>query len=288
MARSLSPYRNPPLGPRERTDGREPRLPERFLRWTENLRTRVGTLPQFTYTTGSPEGVINGQKGDLYFDTTANVYYTKTTDTGNTGWTLVTPSGLTGTGLDTQIAYWTGASTLAGNTRFIYDDATDIFTLGDGTTINSPQMRINAISTGDPRLAFMQNSVEVAFISFDDTANELRIDSDNRVTLRPSNTDSVIITSSQFNMLMNTAVLGNDTTAVALFIDAGTTSDGSIIFRNNNVTAATILWDQSTGALDFNIGGTDVVIMDTDGTQFLRQAYSPTSALVDGANIAWN
>ncbi|MGI9251041.1 MAG: hypothetical protein ACR2PR_07560, partial [Pseudohongiellaceae bacterium] len=42
------------------------------------------------------------------------------------------------------------------------------------------------------------------------------------------------------------------------------------------------------GALDFNIGGTDVVIMDTDGTQFLRQAYSPTSALVDGANIAWN
>lgn len=61
------------------------------MRWIETLRLRIATIPCWTYTTGSPEGVINGQKGDYYFDNTANIYYFKSTDTGNTGWLLLSP-----------------------------------------------------------------------------------------------------------------------------------------------------------------------------------------------------
>lgn len=73
MTRTVEPYR-------------DPQLPERFLRWIETLRQRVGTVPCFTYFDGSPEGVIDGQKGDLYYDRSGNDYYQKTSDTGNTGW----------------------------------------------------------------------------------------------------------------------------------------------------------------------------------------------------------
>lgn len=73
MSRSIEPYR-------------DPRLPERFIRWIEVLRMRLATIPCFTQTSGSPEGVINGQKGDRYYDTAADLIYDKTTDTGNTGW----------------------------------------------------------------------------------------------------------------------------------------------------------------------------------------------------------
>ena len=83
MSRTLEPFRNPPAGP-----GKEPRLPERFLRWLEVLRARVRSIPCFTYIDGSPEGVIAGQQGDLVYDRVGLVYYQKTTNTGNTGWTL--------------------------------------------------------------------------------------------------------------------------------------------------------------------------------------------------------
>ena len=90
MARSLEPYR-------------DRFLPDQFSRWLEILRQRIRTVPCFVESTGSPEGVIAGQKGDFYFDTSGNVYYYKTTDTGNTGWAVlsvgVTPPG----GADTDV-----------------------------------------------------------------------------------------------------------------------------------------------------------------------------------------
>lgn len=87
MARSLEPYRNPPLAAGK--PDRVTRLPERFTRWIETLRQRIGTIPCWTYSAGSPEGVISGQKGDWYFDTAADTYYIKITDTGNAGWMLL-------------------------------------------------------------------------------------------------------------------------------------------------------------------------------------------------------
>jgi hypothetical protein len=86
MSRSIEPYLNPPVDRAEKPASE--RLPDRFLRWIEVLRIRIKSIPCFTMSAGSPEGVIAGQKGDRYFDITALVYYTKITDTGNAGWLM--------------------------------------------------------------------------------------------------------------------------------------------------------------------------------------------------------
>lgn len=80
MVRSVEPYR-------------DPSLPERFMRWIETLRQRIGTIPQFTYLDGSPEGVVIGQVGDLAFDRIGLSYYQKTVDGGNTGWVQLATGG---------------------------------------------------------------------------------------------------------------------------------------------------------------------------------------------------
>jgi hypothetical protein len=80
MVRSVEPYRGP-------------QLPERFLRWVETLRQRIGTIPSFTYLDGSPEGVVVGQQGDLAFDRVGLQYYQKTVDGGDTGWVALATGG---------------------------------------------------------------------------------------------------------------------------------------------------------------------------------------------------
>ena len=68
---------------------RDSRLPERFLRWVETLRLRFQSIPGFTISDGSPEGVITGTLGDRYYNRTGSgdtVLWVKTTPTGNTGW----------------------------------------------------------------------------------------------------------------------------------------------------------------------------------------------------------
>jgi len=75
MARAVEPFRGG--------------LPERFLRWIETLRARIFTIPCFTEGNGTPEGVLDGQRGDRYYrlDGSGNtLLYLKTTDVGNTGW----------------------------------------------------------------------------------------------------------------------------------------------------------------------------------------------------------
>ena len=76
MARSIEPFQST-------------RLPERFLRWLETLRQRIFSIPCFTEDDGSPEGVVDGQRGDRYFrldGAPGTFLYVKTTDTSNTGW----------------------------------------------------------------------------------------------------------------------------------------------------------------------------------------------------------
>ncbi len=72
---------------------RDQTLPERFLRWIETIRIRFKTIPNYTESDGSPEGVIFGQKADRYYDLTADEVYIKTTQGGNTGWVLITTGG---------------------------------------------------------------------------------------------------------------------------------------------------------------------------------------------------
>lgn len=85
-SRSIEPYR-------------DPTFPERFLRWIESgIRRRLKTIPCYTESDGSPEGVIMGVKADRYYDLAADVLYVKTTDTGDTGWVQMT-TGAPGAGI---------------------------------------------------------------------------------------------------------------------------------------------------------------------------------------------
>ena len=59
--------------------------------WTE-LFSEASFSEMFIKGGGSPEGVVTASKGVIYIDTENAVLYIKTTDTGNTGWTLVTAS----------------------------------------------------------------------------------------------------------------------------------------------------------------------------------------------------
>jgi hypothetical protein len=121
MARSLEPYR-------DRT------LPDQYQRWLEILRTRVGTIPCFIESNGSPEGVINGQKGDMYFDRVANLYYYKTTNTGNTGWAVLS----------------TGVTPAAGNPTEIQFNTAGAFAASPLLTWDGSNLEAPGIIAGDP------------------------------------------------------------------------------------------------------------------------------------------
>lgn len=64
-------------------------LPERFLRWIEEIRGILRPVPRYLEGVGTPEGVITAERGTRYFRTdgaAGTFLYVKTTTTGNTGW----------------------------------------------------------------------------------------------------------------------------------------------------------------------------------------------------------
>lgn len=65
------------------------KLPDRFIRWLEQLRNVIRPIPNFYEGAGSPEGVVTARRGSHYFNTSGGAgtwSYIKTTNTGNTGW----------------------------------------------------------------------------------------------------------------------------------------------------------------------------------------------------------
>lgn len=68
-------------------------LPDRFLKWLEQLLSKLRPVPNFTSGSGSPEGAVTGSIGDQYTRTDSSPYlYVKTTNGTNTGWQSVDQS----------------------------------------------------------------------------------------------------------------------------------------------------------------------------------------------------
>lgn len=69
---------------------RDPDLPDRFLRWLEQLRDILRPAPNFIEGAGSPEGVHKAERGTRYFRTdgaSGTFLYVKSTQTKDaTGW----------------------------------------------------------------------------------------------------------------------------------------------------------------------------------------------------------
>ena len=67
----------------------DPTLPERFLRWIQEVRDILRPIPRFYTADGSPEGVLTAEQGSRYYRTDGGAgtfLYVKTTTTGDTGW----------------------------------------------------------------------------------------------------------------------------------------------------------------------------------------------------------
>ena len=64
-------------------------LPDRFLKWLEELVRSYRGVPGFLEGTGSPEGVVDAVRGTRFFRTdgaAGTTLYYKSTVSGNTGW----------------------------------------------------------------------------------------------------------------------------------------------------------------------------------------------------------
>lgn len=79
---------------------------------------------------GTPEGVVTGNVCDTFWRTDTGIIYTKTSGTGNTGWTT---TGLTGSGTTNTLPLWTGTTTLGDS--FIRQSSNDIITDPSGNDI---------------------------------------------------------------------------------------------------------------------------------------------------------
>ena len=104
MGRQIEPFRGQPG--RDYPTTPEARLPERFFRWLEVLRSRIAGIPIFTVRTSTPEGALNGVALDIAMDTSTNpaTVYVKTTASGNTGWSELGGSGSGSSGAWTRIS----------------------------------------------------------------------------------------------------------------------------------------------------------------------------------------
>src|SRR6266542_913263 len=58
---------------------------------------------------GTPEGVVTGVVCDTYWRTDTGTIYSKTSGSGNTGWTS---AGVTGSGTTNTLPIWTGTTAL--------------------------------------------------------------------------------------------------------------------------------------------------------------------------------
>lgn len=69
---------------------KDTKLPDRFQRWLETLRSKLKLAPEWTEGDGSPEGVVYASKNTHYFNRTGSagtLLYVKNSDASlNTGW----------------------------------------------------------------------------------------------------------------------------------------------------------------------------------------------------------
>lgn len=109
---------------------------------------------------GTPEGVVTGNVCDTFWRTDTGIIYTKTSGSGNTGWTT---TGLTGSGTANTVAKWTGTTALGNST--ITDTGTTVTIAPSGDIVVNPTgndvlpTTNYDINLGIPTLKFLSLSV---------------------------------------------------------------------------------------------------------------------------------
>lgn len=114
---------------------------------TANTFTIGSTARTVVTGAGSPEGVITASIGALYMRNdggSGTTLYSKTSGTGNTGWSAVGASTITGS--DTQVMFFDGANTPAGDAGMTYNKTTDSLTLAGTLTTGSGASTAGAVA----------------------------------------------------------------------------------------------------------------------------------------------
>lgn len=90
---------------------------------------------------GAGAPAATAPEGTFYWDTTNNLLYVN--NDAATSWTLIAggAGGVSGTGTNTHVAYWTGLTTISGDAGMTYDAASNKLTITGGT---GPQLRLSA------------------------------------------------------------------------------------------------------------------------------------------------
>ena len=81
----LPPHRDNPIQEKRGSND----VPTDEMRgWMEEVSSQLneGQNQALLTGTGTPEGSVEATTGQRYFDTAASAFYTKTTETGDTGW----------------------------------------------------------------------------------------------------------------------------------------------------------------------------------------------------------
>ncbi len=110
-----------------------------LVTWSSTLEAQTVRADRFTFNTGpcvlrsgsgTPEGVVLGNVCDTFWRTDTGQIYTKTSGTGNTGWTTF---GISGSGTPNTLPLWTASTTLGDS--FIRQSSNDIVTDPSGNDI---------------------------------------------------------------------------------------------------------------------------------------------------------
>ena len=102
-------------------------------------------------------------------------------------------------------------------------------------------------------------------------------------------TEEFRITTTTTEFFNNSFTIGNDTASVILYLDASSIGDASIVFQNNDVDKARILWDYSATGISVTVNSTGTILVTETATEILNEAvlteYSEEAVSLGGTAI---
>jgi len=230
---------------------------------------------------GTPEGAVTGTVCDTYWRTDTGTIYTKTSGTGNTGWTLVvghatapTFSGLTVTGtsaLGDALTFGTDKGTISWNaTHFLVRALAGTPALKLQTNAGA----VDALTLANTGAATFASSVTTPSTVFGEAGLSTG-GSGARATLRPLGSGLF-----QFN---NSGETGGFT------LDAATTADTMRVRNRANSAAGNLTAGAGTFSTSVLVGGGNAVTIPNGvGSLFTPALFSTATSGVVGVGVAVN
>jgi hypothetical protein len=212
--------------------------------------------------------------------------------TGDFEWQSCSAGSISGTGTDTYVTYWTGASSVSGEAAFTYDDATNTLSVDGPVILNESGNDVDLRWESDGATHALFCDGTTGYCGFGDSSPDGYVDVYSFLVVSPGTTAN-----ENTYLLMNAT--RNDSTEqnVGRFYSDANTTSADAIFGVQMIDADGIGWDegfafQASDAADpyTNVGlGTltptarvDVVGSSLQNAMEIRRGGSMDAVLVDG------